>query len=156
MKYSQLTKEQFESLHKEFATFLATQQIDVAEWDYIKREKPKLAEEELNLFSDLVWEKVLSRANYLEHFSKKHLNLFKCNQKEIARIVVEVKKENFSFFNDDDYRWFINNTVDKDITFFKGRKPFTKERNIELFDLIKKGAVISDDKLYESIYKLIS
>jgi len=32
MKYRQLTKEQLESLHKEFAQFLATQKIDAVQW----------------------------------------------------------------------------------------------------------------------------
>jgi len=36
MKYKRLTKEQFEELHQEFATFLATQSIDKKEWDEIK------------------------------------------------------------------------------------------------------------------------
>ena len=36
MKYRLLTKEQFESLHQEFAIFLASQSIDVKEWDEIK------------------------------------------------------------------------------------------------------------------------
>jgi hypothetical protein len=37
MKYTRLTKEQFEEL-TEFSTFLATQTIDKAEWDTIKAE----------------------------------------------------------------------------------------------------------------------
>ena len=45
MKYRQLSKEQFESLHKEFAQFLATQKIDVKEWEIIKVKKPSLVEE---------------------------------------------------------------------------------------------------------------
>ena len=39
MKYRQLTKEQFESLHAEFSQFLASQSIDVKEWTQIKKEK---------------------------------------------------------------------------------------------------------------------
>ena len=74
MKYRQLTKEQFESLHQEFAQFLATQSIDVKEWTTIKAENPKLAEEEMNLFSDVVWEDVLTRTKFLEHFSPKTIN----------------------------------------------------------------------------------
>ena len=42
MKYRQLTKEQFENLHQEFARFLASQSIDVKEWSEIKKEKPSL------------------------------------------------------------------------------------------------------------------
>ena len=70
MKYRQLTKEQFESLHEEFARFLATQSIDVKEWNQIKEEKPKVAEDEMNVFSDVVWDDVLTKTNYVEHFSK--------------------------------------------------------------------------------------
>lgn len=156
MKYKQLTKEQFEELHEEFAQFLATQQIDATEWDIIKKDKPEIAEEELNLFSDVVWEDVLNRTKYLEHFSEQSLNLFKCDAKEILRIVVQVTKPKFDFFNNDDYQWFINNTNDDSIQFFKGTKGYDKERNIDLFDLIQKGSVICDDRLFESVFKLIT
>ena len=70
MKYRQLTKEQFESLHEDFARFLATQSIDVIEWNQIKKDTPKVAEEEMNVFSDVVWDDVLTKTNYVEHFSK--------------------------------------------------------------------------------------
>ena len=98
MKYRQLSKEQFEALHKEFAQFLASQQIDVKEWVAIKKEKPEIADEELNLFSDLVWDDALTKSNYLEHFSKTNINLFKCEQKQISRIVVQISKSDFDFF----------------------------------------------------------
>ncbi len=155
MKYKQLTKEQFAALHKEFSQFLASQQIDVKEWNAIKADKPKLAEQELNLFSDVVWDDVLNRTNYLEHFSEKSINLFKCDKKEIYRIVVQINKTEFSFFNDDDYRWFIDNTKDGSITFYKGKKNYEADRNSEIFDLIQKGSVIADGKLYEGLFKLI-
>ena len=54
MKYRQLTKEQFENLCQEFARFLATQSIDSKEWDQIKKNKPKVAEDEMNVFSDVL------------------------------------------------------------------------------------------------------
>ena len=70
MKYIQLTKEQFEELHVEFARFLASQKIDAEEWKNLKKEKPEVAAEEMNIFSDVVWERVLDKAEYVEHFSK--------------------------------------------------------------------------------------
>jgi len=156
MKYKQLTKEQFEALHEEFAHFLASQQVDVKEWNKIKKEKPEVADEELNLFSDVVWDDVLNKTNYLEHFSKQNINLFKCTKSTISRIVVQINKKDFDFFNDIDYRWFIDNTQDKSIHFYKGEKSFDNDRNAEIFELIQKGSVIADGKLYEGIYKLIS
>ena len=88
MKYRQLTKEQFEELHEEFAKFLATQQIDVAEWNEIKKSKPEVAAEEMNVFSDMVWEGVLKKVNYLEHFSSDSLNLFRCDAEQIQTVLL--------------------------------------------------------------------
>ena len=70
MKYKRLTKEQFEALHLEFANFLASQSIDKKEWEEIKLNKPEVPEQELDVFSDLIWEGVLTNARFLEHFSK--------------------------------------------------------------------------------------
>ena len=53
MKYRRLTKEQLEELHPEFINFLATQSITAEEWDTLKKEKPEVAEEEIDVFSDL-------------------------------------------------------------------------------------------------------
>ena len=89
MKFSRLTKEQFEELNQEFSTFLATQAIDKAEWNKIKAEKPEVAEQELDVFSDLIWEGVLSKATYLEHFSKNHIFLFHCFDTHVQSIVLK-------------------------------------------------------------------
>ena len=156
MKYRQLSKEQFAALHKEFAQFLASQQIDVKEWARIKENQPELADEELNLFSDVVWDDALTKTKYLEHFSKQNINLFKCDEKSISRIVVQISKPDFDFFNETDYEWFIDNTNDESIQFLKGTKKYAKERNLELFDLVEKGSVISDGKLYYNLQLLIA
>ena len=156
MKYRQLTKEQFEELHIEFAKFLATQQIDVAEWKEIKQSKPEIAEEEMNLFSDVVWEGVLSKVNYLEHFSTNAINLFKCDKEHIQRIVITISKKNFDFLNKADYQWFIDNSKDDSIEYFKGQKPYLKDRNGEVFDLIEKGSAISKGELFEGMVEIIS
>jgi hypothetical protein len=94
MKYKRLTKEQFEELHKEFSNFLASQSIDKSEWDDIKSNKPEIAEQELDVFSDLIWEGVLTNAQYLEHFSKNHIFLFHCQEKLIQSIVLKAVDSN--------------------------------------------------------------
>jgi hypothetical protein len=68
MKYARLTKEQLEELHPEFITFLATQSIDKKEWDEIKQNKPQVAEQEIDVFSDMIWEKALTNVSHIDHF----------------------------------------------------------------------------------------
>jgi hypothetical protein len=155
MKYRQLTKEQFESLHQEFAQFLATQKIDVNEWKTIKENKPELAEEELNLFSDLVWDDVLNKVNYLEHFSKNSINLFKTEKDQMHRIVVQVNKD-IDLFTQDDFEWLLKNPNDESVEYLTGKKSYTTERNSEIFDLIEKGSQISNVELFEYFNRLTS
>jgi Family of unknown function (DUF6495) len=151
MKYTLLTKEQLESLHTDFAKFLASQQIDAKEWRIIKKNKPKIAQEELELFSDLVWEDVLSKAKYIEHFSPQQLNLFNCSATAIHRIVVKSAKPMFDFFKKKDFDWFLEHSTHTSFSYFQAQKKYDKERNLELFDLIKKGGVISKGDLYKSM-----
>ena len=76
MKYARLTKEQLEELHPEFINFLATQSIDKAEWDAIKKNKMHVAEQEIDVFSDMIWEKALTNVSHIDHFSKNYIFLF--------------------------------------------------------------------------------
>lgn len=90
MKYRRLTKEQFEELHKEFINFLATQSITADEWSKLKLEKLELASSVMDVFSDLVWEGVLSKVKYLENISSKHIYLFQVLNNSISLIGVKI------------------------------------------------------------------
>lgn len=155
MKYRQLTKEQFESLHQEFAQFLATQKIDKAEWTSMKKEKPVLAQEELELFSDLVWEDVLNKVKYLEHFSENSINLFKTEDSSMYRIVVQVD-EGVNLLSQEGYKWLLKHPKDTSVDYFKGQKEYSQDRNLEIFDLIEKGSQISKGELFEYFNRLTS
>ncbi|MFT7900213.1 DUF6495 family protein [Tenacibaculum ascidiaceicola] len=157
MKYRQLTKEQFEGLHEEFARFLASQNIDKKEWDELKKEKPHVAEDEMNVFSDVVWDDVLTRTAYLEHFSPNLVNLFKCEEKEIHRIVIKINKEiEINVLEQEGFEWLLKNPNDEAIEFLRGSKAYQEERNVEIFDLIEKGSTISKGELYEYFDQLTS
>lgn len=155
MKYRQLTKEQFQSLHKEFAQFLATQSIDAKQWSNIKSETPKVALEIMDVFSDIVWDDVLKKTNYVEHFSEKTINLFKCNNQEIKRIVIKVSG-NKNVLKNDDFTWLLKNPFAKEVEIFKGTKIYNLARNKEIFDLIEKGAFISNGNLFKQFNQLTS
>lgn len=154
MKYRQLTKEQFESLHEEFSRFLASQSIDKKEWEQLKREKPNVAEDELNVFSDMVWDDVLNRTEYIEHFSVKTLNLFKFEDKQTYRIVININTK-INLLEQEGYEWLLKNPKDKSIEYLQGSKKYKEERNLEIFDIIEKGGTISKGELFEYFNRLI-
>ena len=155
MKYRQLTKEQFESLHEDFAKFLATQKIDAGEWNKMKSKNSELVQQELDLFSDLVWDDVLTKVDYLEHFSKTSVNFFKCEKEAIYRIVVTIDKE-IDLLSEEGYKWLLQNPKDDAVDYLKGSKQYTSDRNKELFDLIEKGSQIARGGLFEFFNRLTS
>lgn len=154
MKYRLLTKEQFESLHQEFAVFLASQSIDANEWNEIKQTKPAVALEEMTIFSDMVWEDVLSKTSYLEHFSETSANFFKCEADKIHRIAIKITWD-INLLTQEGFEWLMHNPLDNSVEIFKGTKHYTSERNIEIFDLIEKGSVITNGKVFEYFNSLI-
>jgi len=155
MKYIRLTKEQLEELHPEFINFLATQSIDKKEWDKIKTEQPQIAEQELDVFSDLIWEGVLNRAEYLEHFSKSHGFLFHCTETQVHSIVLQVNDQSVDLLTNEGMKFLSDNMFTDAIEIRTGKKEYVEGRNESIFELIRQGAFLSDGRFYNELKKII-
>ncbi len=156
MKYERLTKEQFEELHQEFINFLATQSITAQEWEDIKANKPEVAEEELDIFSDLVWEGVLKNVQFLEHYSAQHLFLFHFLESDIQLIKVSVSRKDIDITTTEGYRWLQANLLTDDVELHQASKPLSADRNKDIFALIKQGANITKGELFQYFDNLIN
>ncbi|NMH86210.1 DUF6495 family protein [Flavivirga algicola] len=155
MKYSRLTKEQFEELHQEFINFLSTQSITADEWANLKANKPDLAEMELDVFSDLIWEGVLNKAEYLEHISPQHMYLFRLGDDKMHALVVTLKNE-IDITTKEGYNWLRENLMDENVEFLQADKDYTDDKNLDKFKMIEQGAVITKGDLYRYFNKLIN
>jgi hypothetical protein len=149
MKYRRLTKEQLEEMHPEFINFLATQSITASEWEDIKKNKPEVAEEEIDLFSDLIWEGVLSKAEYLEHISPRTMNLFKLGAQEMELISIMIGDELIDITTTQGYQWLQKNLMDESVKIFTAKKAYSAQPNEDKFKLIETGAVITKGKLFD-------
>ncbi len=156
MKYSRLTKEQFEELHQEFINFLATQSITADEWDNLKVNKPEVAEMELDVFSDLIWEGVLNKAEYLEHFAPQHMYLFNLGEDKMYAIVVNVKNEEVDITTKSGYNWLRENLMDDRVEFLQADKDYSEDKNLDKFKMIEQGASITKGELYHYFDNLIN
>ncbi len=154
MTYARLTKEQFEELHQEFINFLATQSIDAKEWSNIKANKPDVAEQELDVFSDLVWEGVLSKAQYLEHISPQSIHLFTLN--EDAMHLIGIKLNNTHDLTTKlGFNWLRENLMNDTVEFVTATKPYSDQPNLDKFTLIQQGAIITKGDLYRYFAKIV-
>jgi hypothetical protein len=155
MKYSRLSKEQFEELHQEFINFLATQSITGDEWEDIKKNKPEAAEQELDVFSDLVWLGVLGKVEYLEHISPQQIHLFKCNEKKMRLIALKIDKEEIDFTTKEGFEWLRNNLLSNDIEFFNANKEYSDDKHLDIFKMIQSGGNITKGELFQYFETLI-
>lgn len=154
MKYTRLTKEQFEELHQEFINFLATQSITADEWQTIKENTPEIAEQELDVFSDMVWEGVLKKVVYLEHISPQQIHLFSLNETNMKVISIKLKRD-IDLTTTEGFNWLRENLLNDHVEFLQANKEYTKDKNLDKFTLIQQGAVITKGDLFTYFNKLI-
>ncbi|WP_394971475.1 DUF6495 family protein [uncultured Croceitalea sp.] len=149
MKYTRLSKEQLEELHPEFINFLATQSITADEWTNIKSDKPEVAEQELDVFSDLIWEGVLSKVKYLENISALQMHLFELTEKEMKLISVKVLNPEIDLRTKVGFGWFKRNFQSDFVEYLTASKAYSEDKNQDKFNLIQQGANITKGELYK-------
>ncbi|MBT8264619.1 MAG: hypothetical protein KJN75_04725 [Muriicola sp.] len=155
MKYIRLTKQQLEELHPEFINFLATQSITAEEWANMKENRPYVAEEELDIFSDLVWEGVLNKVTYLENISEQQMHLFHLTPKEMKLISVKVMNPEIDLRSSVGFAWFKKNWQSDFVEYLVASKAYTEDKNQDKFELIQQGSVITKGELYQWFDKII-
>jgi len=155
LKYTRLTKEQLEELHQEFINFLATQSITGEEWKKLKEDTPEVAEDEIDVFSDLIWEGVLTKVSYLENISAQQMHLFSLEEKEMKLISVKVRNPDVDLTTSLGFNWFKKNWQSDFVDYLTASKAYTEDKNLDKFALIKQGATITKGDLYHWFAKII-
>jgi len=155
MKYTRLTKQQLEELHQEFINFLATQSITGEEWKNLKAEKPEVAEDEIDVFSDLVWEGVLTKVEYLENISEQQMHLFYLPKKEMKLLSVKIMNPKIDLTTKTGFGWFKKNWQSDFVEYLTASKAYSEDKNLDKFKLLQQGAVITKGELYQWFDKVI-
>lgn len=156
MKYRRLTQQQLEELKPEFINFLATQSITGEEWKTLKAEKPTVAEDEIDIFSDLIWEGVLGKVTYLENISAKNMHLFCCSEKEMKLLSVKIMNPDIDLTTKIGFDWFKKNWQSDFVEYLTASKAYSEEPNSDKFELIEQGSAITKGELYQWFEKVIS
>src|SRR5690606_17459614 len=91
MKYRILTKEELEELESEFITFLVANGIPGDDWVRIKGNEPEKSQRIIEIFSDVVFEKILSKVHYLEHRQKDVIRICRFGEEKITMNGIRVE-----------------------------------------------------------------
>jgi len=148
-KYRKLTKEELEALEKEFVDFLIVNGIDAGEWIKMKDENPDGALQVAESFSDVVFEKVLRKTDFLLRKLEGKLFLFKFEE-ELAHLIIAnfPPVENWNALEGESLKNYFKNNIDL-IRLDIQEKGYQSTREEELFKLIQSGCEICDAGLFE-------
>jgi hypothetical protein len=155
MKYKRLTIEELKEFEPEFIIFLSAAQITGKDWDTMKKNEIKKAEELIDVFSDMVYQKVMSKIQFLEYRDEKTLNIFNCTTDKIILMGIRVKDHSSINLKMDDVFTQWNNSNLNSINIIKTEKEYVKQREVEVFELLENGCLITNDKLYTILNELI-
>ena len=158
LKFRRLSKEELEALEDEFVKFLSAQSISAPDWQQIKSENPEKQDVLIDMFSNIVMERVLSNIDYLEITTQDEIKIFHMKEGSGHLLGIKVQGEGVNL-RDDAY---LNNVFkDKETLMsnnphvFELEKKYTKTKAEEAFFLINIGANITNSTLYTFINSLV-
>lgn len=146
-KYRLLTKIELKELEKEFIQYLIMNSITADDWQKLKKEDAARAEEITDLFSDVVFEKILRTAQFLKLLTPKYMNCMQCLNEKIVLYSLKVQSDNVNLIELDNWSDIKANEVE----IIYGEKKYTESREIDMFNLILEGAEITDGKWFKQL-----
>ena len=148
MRYRRLRKDELEPLKEAFLKYLLLANITHDIWEELKKSSPSSCDQHLDIFSDLVYEKILNEVNFIDRILPKRLELYHFFKNSVL-VYILTPKESASFnFKEEN----LANLNLNEIELVEGKKEYQLERNIEIFQIIEKEeAKISQGSMFKTI-----
>jgi len=158
MRFRRLTKEELEPLEEDFVQFLASHQITANEWEKMKDQNKDKVHELLDIFSDIVLEKVFSDIKYLQHRSKDTIRVFACREDNLVMTGLKIEDPSKNLTNPEHLAILANpERVQGKVKIFQIEKDYAKEKADEIFEMMyRNGCRIAPDGMFqmlENMYK---
>ena len=150
-KYRRLTNEELELLEDDLIQFLAANSVTGDDWEKLKKDEPDRAMGLIDRFSDIVFEKVLSKDVDLEHRSPKKLKLFRCEQKRIRLMGLDLPASSPIDMTDPEaYKELMQDPkkygTGADV--YKAEKGYDKDREEEIKEMLEHGSRLTEKKFF--------
>jgi len=157
VKYKRLTNKELESLEREFVLFLSSQSVEAKEWERLKKEDKEKAEGLIEIFSDVVWERILTANNYTEFVSEKEFRTALYGQDQAQMIIAKVVANSKINLKSKNLTKVMQNGIKKgEVELYRATKKYTKLREQEMMDTIKEGAFVSRGNWYKALQEIVA
>ena len=151
-KFRTLTLDELESMEKEFVDFLVLNGIPGDDWVKIKNNDPEKADGICEAFSDVVFTKILKNCKYIErHASKQIVSIF-CDENKMFLMGLDAPNDLDVDFTDKTVLGKLKTNPPKGLQSLKSEKEYSKEREVEIWEMLNDGFFVSDQKLYMALF----
>jgi hypothetical protein len=159
MKFRRLKAEELDSLEEDFIQFLASNTVTADDWKSMQNNDPEKADEMIDVFSDVVWEKILGNIKFMQHRFPQELRVYKFDENEASAIVLRFKSDGIDLTDNDDVQGIASGKID--LTKFSpevlhGTRPYRSNRKQEIFVLMEQGAKPCKEAFWLSIAKMLN
>lgn len=161
MKFKRLPDTELKKLEKDFVQFLVSNTITADDWEKLKTSDKTKVEELIDLFSDIVYQKVMEKIEYLEFRSVSDIKSFKCGKEEIELIMIQVNESlGLDLRKPNELKKLEHhpNTIAENVKLLSASKKYNPSREEEVFNIMNNGAVKTDSTMFlllENLYKKI-
>lgn len=154
MKYRILSDEELTHFEEDLKAFLIVNGVHAEEWAELNKTNPQKAVELVELFSDNVLQKVYEKIKFVEHRSEKSCLVFKMNEKEIQLISINSSSDSADLSTPESIHSALQNNADS-LTFFQSKKSYSKNREMEIHEMLEQGCVPSSEAFWILLEKSI-
>lgn len=156
MKYRILTNQELIPLEEDLKAFLIVNGIDGSAWEKINSTDPEKAVELVELFSDVVLQKVYEKLEYLEHRTKSSCIVHKFSKDAIEGITIVTNDETNCDLSTPESLHKALTQHPEALTFYKGEKQITTTKEEEVHRCIENGFHISHKEFWDALKTMIN
>lgn len=153
-KYRRLSNSELEELRDDFVKYLSAQSVTADDWLKLKEKDPEKVDELIDLFSDIVMEKVLSAVEYLELISSEEIRVFHIQETKARLIGLTFNRKGIDLTDPNQFEDIFKKS-DRLLSYepqvYSMEKEHSKSRAEESFFLLNMGATISNKELFEQL-----
>jgi hypothetical protein len=155
MKYRMLNAEERKIFDEDFKAFLITNGVHAEEWAEMNEKEVEKATGLVEMFSDIVFDTVYQKIEFIEFRSKDSCLVFRCKPDEMELIsIVPKDKEKVDLSTPESIHETLVNKAEQ-LSIFLTSKKYTTLRELEIHQMIEQGCVNSSKEFWEALEKVI-
>ncbi|MCH2023385.1 MAG: DUF6495 family protein [Saprospiraceae bacterium] len=158
MRFRRLTEEELTALKEDFIQFLASNQITANEWLDMKAENADKVHDLIDMFSEIVLEKVFGNLEYLQHRTKDTIRVFYCQKDKITMTGLQITDPSRDLTNPKDLEILSNpDAIQGKVKVFQMDKKYSQKRPDEVYSMMSNnGCQPAPKGMFDLLVKMYS